>query len=400
MASRTTKPGAEDAPGRVSWFYDPAVRGAVYQALTLIVVALGVWSVIHNTAVNLDQRNIAQGFGFLTAEAGFDLAQALIAYPKNASYGRALLVGMFNTLAVAALGIVFATVIGFLAGIARLSSNFVIQTLATWYVEIVRNLPLLLQILFWYFAVLQLLPAPRQSLQPVPGWIFLNNRGLILPDFVFTSATGWGVFAALVAAIAIGIAVRIWARNRQALTGLRFPVGWTFLGLLVGLPAVAFLVTGSGLAINPPAKSTFNITGGTRVIPEFSALLLALSIYTGAFIAEIVRAGILAVSHGQTEASRSLGLSPGDTLRLVVVPQAMRVIIPPLTSQYLNLTKNSSLAVAVGYPDLVYTGGTVLNQTGQAIEVISIWMLIYLGTSLSTSAFMNWFNTRMAIVER
>ncbi|MEJ1159502.1 amino acid ABC transporter permease [Prosthecomicrobium sp. N25] len=383
-----------------SWLNNPEVRGVLYQVLTLALVVAVVWTFVHNAAVNLQQRNIAQGFGFLGAQAGFDISQSLIDYPKDSSYGRAILVGLANTALVAGLGIVLATLLGFIAGIARLSSNFVIQKLATLYVEIVRNLPLLLQILFWYFAVLALLPSPRQSLQPVSGWVFLNNRGLIIPEFVWTPASGEAVAGGLLVAILLSLGIRFWARRRQAATGQRFPTGWTSLGLIVGLPAIAFLATGSGLTVNAPTKSTFNIAGGTRVIPEFMALLLALVIYTGAFIAEIVRAGIMAVSHGQTEAARSLGLRPGDTLRLVVVPQAMRVIIPPLTSQYLNLTKNSSLAVAVGYPDLVYTGGTVLNQTGQAIEVIAIWMLIYLGTSLATSAFMNWFNGRMAIVER
>jgi general L-amino acid transport system permease protein len=391
---------SHDETGKVTWYYDPKLRGLIYQALTLGIVAFLVWGVIHNTAINLEKRNIAQGYGFLEATAGFDISQSLIAYPKDASYGRALLVGVLNTVLVAGIGVVLATTIGFLVGIARLSTNWVLSRLATAYIELARNTPLLLQIFFWYFAVLGVLPNPRQSYEPLPGWVFLNNRGLIMPQFDLTPATSTGLQLAIVAALVGIFVIRRRARIKQEATGEQTPVGLIALGLIVLLPLAAYLATGLGLTATAPTRSTFNITGGTRVMPEFMALVLALSIYTGAFIAEIVRAGILAVSHGQTEASRSLGLKNGHTLRLVIVPQAMRVIVPPLTSQYLNLTKNSSLAVAIGYPDLVYTGGTVLNQTGQAIEVLSLWMLVYLGTSLSTSGFMNWYNTRMAIKER
>jgi general L-amino acid transport system permease protein len=397
-AARAGAPRAEQPRG--SLLYDPALRGAVYQIVTFAIIVFLVWGVIHNTAVNLERRNIAQGFGFWDATAGFDIAQSLIAYPPDASYGRAIWVGIFNTLLVAGIGIFFATLLGFVIGIARLSSNFVISRLATLYVEVIRNIPLLLQIFFWYFAVLQVLPAPRNSLQPVTGWVFINNRGLVLPEMKVSSATSWGILLGIVLAIAAGLAIAQWARKRQEATGQQFPSGLVFLGLILGLPLLGMIVTGFGFELTPPNKSTFNITGGTRVIPECVALVFALSIYTASFIAEIVRAGILSVSHGQTEAAMSLGLKPGWTLRFVVIPQAMRVITPPLTSQYLNLTKNSSLAVAIGYPDLVYTGGTVLNQTGQAIEVIAIWMLVYLGISLATSLFMNWYNARMAIVER
>lgn len=385
---------------KVNWLYDPKIRGIFYQVLTLAIVVLIVWSVIHNTAVNLERRNIAQGFGFLDATAGFDIGQSLIAFPQDASYGRAILVGLVNTLVIAIIGIVLATLIGFVVGVARLSSNWVVSNLAAGYVELVRNLPLLLQIFFWYFSVLALLPNPRQSHQPIPGWVYLNNRGLIMPEFALTPATANGLLLAVVGAVLAILALRAVARRRQAATGERMPVLLYSIGLLVALPVVALVATGFGFSVTAPTKSTFNITGGSRVNPEFMALLLALAIYTGGFIAEIVRAGILAVSHGQTEAARSLGLKPNDTLRLVIFPQAMRVIVPPMTSQYLNLTKNSSLAVAIGYPDLVYTGGTVLNQTGQAVEVIAIWMLVYLTTSLSTSAFMNWYNAKMAIRER
>ncbi len=382
------------------WYNDPGVRGVIYQVLTLLVVLALAWEIIHNTAVNLDKRNIAQGFGFLDSKAGFDLSQAPIPYSQDASYGQALLVGLVNTALVAILGVFIATILGFLLGVARLSTNWVIARLATAYVEAVRNLPLLLQIFFWYFAVLRVLPAPRDSIQPITGWVFLNNRGLVLPEFVFAPGLGQSLLVTLVIGFVVSVFVRRWAKRRQESTGAQFATGWSSIALIIGLPLVVFAASGFALELVAPQKSTFNISGGIRVIPEFMALVLALSLYTAAFIAEIVRAGILAVSHGQTEAARSLGLKPSTTLRLVVVPQAMRVIIPPLTSQYLNLTKNSSLAVAIGYPDLVYVGGTVLNQTGQAIEVIAIWMLFYLGTSLITSTFMNWYNRRMAIVER
>jgi general L-amino acid transport system permease protein len=245
-----------------------------------------------------------------------------------------------------------------------------------------------------------ILPTPRGSLQPVPGWVFLNNRGLYLPELHFGELAGWGIVIGLVAGLVISWFVRRWARIRQAATGEQFPSGWVSLALIVGLPLLPFALSGFDLTLIAPKKSTFNLSGGIQVIPELIALIVALATYTASFIAEVVRAGILAVSHGQTEAARSLGLSHGHTLRLVVIPQAMRVIIPPLTNQYLNLTKNSSLAVAIAYPDLVSVGGIVLNQSGQAIEVIVIWMAIYLGTSVMTAMVMNAYNRRMAIVER
>ncbi|MBV5264505.1 amino acid ABC transporter permease [Pinisolibacter aquiterrae] len=390
---------ADEAP-RVPWYNDPIWRGYVFQGLTLIVVAGIAWTIVHNTAVNLEKRHIAQGFGFLSTTAGFDLAQESISFPKDASYGRALLVGLVNTVIVAVAGIVFATIVGFLVGVGRLSHNFVISRLCTGYVELLRNIPLLLQIFFWYFAVLGVLPSPRDSIQPVPGWVFLNNRGLYLPEFRFGGFAGDGIFYGLIFGLVVSWFVRRWASKRQMETGQPFPAGWTSVALIVGLPLVLFAASGFDLTLVAPKKSVFNLSGGIQIIPELMALVLAISLYTASFIAEVVRAGILAVSHGQTEAARSLGLSHGQTLRLVVIPQAMRVIIPPLTNQYLNLTKNSSLAVAIAYPDLVSVGGIVLNQSGQAIEVIAIWMAIYLGTSVATAMIMNAYNRRMAIVER
>jgi general L-amino acid transport system permease protein len=381
------------------FLYRPEVRQAVYQVVLLATIAFAIWWVVNNVADNLRRQNIASGFDFLGRTSGFDVAQSLIEYSNVSTYGRAFWVGLFNTLLVAALGIAFATIIGFVVGIARLSSNWLIAQLATAYVEVVRNLPLLLQLFFWYFAVLKSLPGPRQS-YALPGGAFLNLRGLYVPAPVPHPG-----FELIVIALALGllaaICLSLWARRRQALTGQPFPVFWTALTAIIGLPLIAFFVAGSPLSLEYPELKGFNFQGGIAVLPELMALLLGLSIYTASFIAEIVRAGILGVPKGQTEAAQAVGLSKGQTLRLVVIPQASRIIIPPLTSQYLNLTKNSSLAVAIGYPDFVSVfTGTVLNQTGQAVEVILMTMGMFLTLSLITSLFMNWFNSRMALVER
>jgi general L-amino acid transport system permease protein len=288
--------------------------------------------------------------------------------------------------------------IGFLVGIGRLSSNWLIRKLSTVYVEVFRNIPPLLVILFWYFGVIAILPAPRDAIHFGLGFS-LSNRGVFMPKLLLEPGAGLIGVAILVAVAAI-VALWVWARRRQMETGAQFPVLWTGLALLLGLPLLAYLAAGAPLGLEFPEQTRFSLRGGVQLQPEFLALVLALSIYTASFIAEIVRAGILAVSHGQTEAAHSLGLRSGPTLRLVVIPQAMRVIIPPLTSQYLNLTKNSSLAIAIGYADLVSVGGTILNQTGQAVEVVAIWMAVYLSISLTTSLFMNWFNRKMALVER
>jgi general L-amino acid transport system permease protein len=383
---------------KVSLLYNPKVRNVAYQLLLCGVIAVLVYGAVANAIENLRRAKIASGFGFWNYPAGFDISQSLIEYSSTSTYGRAFWVGLCNTLLVAGLGVVFATIVGFVVGIARLSKNWLVARLASGYVELIRNLPVLLQLLFWYNAVLKALPEMRDSLV-IPG-AFLNNRGLFIPQPIFHQGFG-AVLAALLVGIAGSIAFRIWARKRQERTGERAPVLWVALGLIVGLPLVVLVLAGSPIELSYPEKGRFSINGGIEVLPELVALLFGLVIYTGAFIAEVVRAGILSVSHGQTEAAYSLGLRPGPTLRLVVLPQAMRVIIPPLTSQYLNLTKNSSLAVFVGYPDLVLVfAGTVLNQTGQAVEVIAITMLVYLTISLVTSLFMNWFNRRMALVER
>jgi general L-amino acid transport system permease protein len=375
-------------------------RNIALQAILLAAVGGLGYAAVVNAAQNLAHAHIASGFGFWNNTAGFDISQTLIAYSSSTStFGRAFWVGLLNTLLVASLGIVLATILGFTIGIARLSRNWLIARLAGCYVELIRNVPLLLQILFWYNAVLRALPELRDSVT-LPGGGFLNNRGLFLPrpqfadDFVY-------VVTALGVGIGASILLYVWARRRQERSGVRTPIRWWATGLIVGLPLVVFAIAGAPLSFSFPQSGRFNIMGGVEILPEFAALLLALTIYTAAFIAEVVRAGVLAVPHGQTEAAQALGLRAGTILRRIVVPQAMRVIVPPLTNQYLNLIKNSSLAVAIGYPDLVQIfTGTVLNQTGQAVEVVAITMAVYLTISLSTSLLMNIYNSHIALVER
>jgi len=385
-------------PPRTSWLNDPRTRALLVQALLVAALLAFVAWIINNTATNLQRANIASGFGFLDERAGFDIGQSPIPYSPDRSYAYALYVGFLNTLMVAGVGIVIATTVGFFVGIGRLSRNWLIRQLSTAYVEIFRNIPPLLVILFWYFGVIAVLPAPRDAITIVPG-LSVSNRGAVMPKLLFEEGS-WLIGAAFLAAVAAAVALYVWANRRQLATGVRPPVLWPTVALLVGLPVLAYVIAGMPIGLEFPEETRFSVRGGFQVQPEFLALILALSIYTAAFIAEIVRAGILAVSHGQTEAALSLGLRTGLTLRLVVIPQAMRVVIPPLTSQYLNLTKNSSLAVAIGYADLVSVGGTILNQTGQAVEIVAIWMTVYLSMSLLTSLFMNWFNQKMALVER
>ncbi|MCA1999726.1 MAG: amino acid ABC transporter permease [Hyphomicrobiales bacterium] len=367
--------------------------------LLFLAVGFLAYAAASNAIENLQKQKIASGFGFWNNIAGFDIGQRLIPYETTSTYGRAFWVGLLNTLLVAGIGIVLATLLGFVIGIARLSRNWLVAKLATVYVEMIRNTPLLLQLLFWYNAVLKALPEVRESLA-LPGGAFLNTRGLFVPEPVFGAGFSL-VLGALGAGFVAHLGIRRWARRRQERTGQRAPVLAIGFGLIVLLPLLVYLLAGQPLSFAYPDLGRFNIRGGVQVYPEFVALLLGLVIYTAAFIAEVVRAGIQAVSKGQAEAAYALGLRPGPTLDLVVIPQAMRVIIPPLTSQYLNLTKNSSLAVAVGYPDLVQVfAGTVLNQTGQAVEVIAITMAVYLTISLTTSLIMNWYNARKALVER
>ena len=389
----------DDMPSRPPFWNDPDKRALIFQVIVLAAVFAFFAYIFSNTLHNLEKRGISTGFGFLNNEAGFGILMSLIPYDETYTFGRTFLVGLLNTILVSFLGIIFATILGFIIGVARLSNNWLIAKIASVYIETFRNIPLLLQILFWYFAMLPLLPHPRQSVNFGDAF-FLNSRGFYMPAPVFESAFLWVLAAIVIAIIAVVMLTR-WAHRRQEQTGQQFHTFWVSLAILVALPLVAYVATGMPLSWNLPELKGFNFRGGMTIIPELAALLLALSIYTAAFIAEIVRSGIQAVSHGQTEAAYALGLRPGKTLQLVIIPQAMRVIIPQLTSQYLNLTKNSSLAAAVGYPDLVAVfAGTTLNQTGQAVEIIFMTMMVYLTISLLISLFMNWYNNKMALVER
>lgn len=385
-------------PSKPAVWNDPKYRAIFFQVVFALGLIYFIVSIVHNTLVNMEARGISTGFAFLSEKAGFGIMQSLVEYTEQSSYGRTFVVGLLNTLLVAALGIFLATILGFVMGVARLSNNWLIAKIATVYIEIFRNIPLLLQIFFWYFAVLRTLPLPRQSISLGLG-MEINVRGFYLPGPVPESGFWMTALAFLLSLIGVFF-IRRWAKKRQEASGKQFPVAWVSLGLVTGLPLLVFLLSGQPLSLEYPELKGFNFRGGITMVPELLALTLALIIYTGAFIAETVRAGILAVDHGQTEASMALGLKRGQAMRLVIIPQALRVIIPPLTSQYLNLTKNSSLATAIGYPDLVNVFmGTTLNQTGQAVEIIAMTMAVYLAASLSISYLMNWYNKKVALVE-
>ncbi len=397
--SESSAPIATQPPAKAAFWNDPQVRAIFFQILVLGAVIGGGVYLVNNTIANLERQGIASGFAFLERTAGFSISMTLIEYSEENTYGRAFLVSLINTLLVAGIGVIFATIIGFIIGVARLSNNWLIAKMAAVYIEILRNIPLLLQLFFWYFAVLRALPSPRQSVSLFDAF-FLNKRGLFSPAPIYEEGF-WLITTALAVAIVAVVFMVRWARKRQDETGQQFHSLYYSLAILIGLPLLAAAVMGFPLSWEIPELKGFNFRGGIEVIPEFAALVAALSTYTASFIAEIVRAGIMAVSHGQSEAAGALGLRRGPTLRLVVIPQALRVIIPPLTSQYLNLTKNSSLAAAIAYPDLVLVfAGTALMQTGQAVEIIGITMAVYLTISLLISAFMNWYNKKMALVER
>jgi general L-amino acid transport system permease protein len=380
-------------------FNDPVVRGIVYQVVVAAaLIAFFAW-IIGNTAANLVAQNKTTGYDFLWWASGFDISFKLLPYSRSSTYFQTLLVGLTNTLLVAIIGIILATILGFTIGIARLSSNFIVRSLATVYVETIRNVPLLLQLFFWYFAVLKAMPAVRQSLE-LPFNSFINQRGIFVPKPIPDEQFSFVWFGAAVAVVAI-VAMRQWAMRRLEKTGQRFPVLLASIGIFAVIVGGVWVVSGASVSFEVPVLERFNFRGGLELPPEFVALAFGLTVYTASFIAEIVRGGIQAIGKGQTEAAQSLGIKENDRLRLVIIPQAMRVIIPPLTSQYLNLTKNSSLGAAVGYPELVNVfAGTALNQSGRAIECISITMLIYLTFSLLTSAIMNWYNARVKLVER
>ena len=377
------------------WWNNRHVRAVLYQiAVVGGIVALAAY-LVDNTLANLDRRSIATGFGFLQREAGFGISESLIPYSPADTYLRAIVVGLVNTLKVSVLGIVLATIIGIIVGIARLSRNWLVARLATFYVESLRNIPVLLQLFFWYALITEGLPLPKNAVNPLPG-VFLSARGLRLPEPVWET-TQLVMLIAFIAGCIATWGVARWAARRQERTGQIFPLFRTAAALILGLPLVVYVIGGAPMKLDVPELRGFNFDGGLSISPEFTALLVGLVLYTGTYIAEIVRGGILAVSHGQTEAGLALGLRRGLVMRLIILPQALRVIIPPLTSQYLNLTKNSSLAVAIGYPDLVSTANTAINQTGQAVEGVAIIMAVYLTVSLSISAFMNWYNRAISL---
>ena len=390
---------SKQSPKISNFIFNKNVQGVFYQAITLSLVILGIYYIVQNTAQNMVARGLASGFNFLGVESQFDIQMTLIEYSPTSTYFDAFIVGLLNTLLVAGIGILFATIIGFAFGIMRLSSNWLVAKIAESYIEIIRNIPLLLQIFFWYFAVLRALPKPKQSLEFMDS-IFLNNRGLFVPD----PNVGEGssiLFYLFWLSVIISIGIFVWAKKRQNKTGKTFPAFFTSMALIVGTFTLTLAALGFPISFEYPELKGFNFKGGMKLIPELVALTFALAMYTAAFIAEVVRAGIQSVSKGQTEAARSVGLKEGLVLRLIIIPQALRVIVPPLTNQYLNLTKNSSLAAAIAYPDLVLVfAGTAMMQTGRAIEIVAITMATYLTISLAISAFMNWYNKRIAIQEK
>ena len=382
---------------RLSWS-DPKFRNIVWQVLVVGILAAIVAYLVHNTNTNLAARHIATGFAFLGRTAGIPIGEHSIAYdPSVNTYGDALIIGIINTLRVAVVGIVLTTILGTFIGIARLSKNWVLSRLAAAYVEVLRDIPVLLQLLFWYM-LMQTLPSVRDAFNPIPG-VFFSNRGLKVPLFEWQAAHSWALAAFLVGLIGT-IAWSSVASKKQAETGVR-PKTWPVaVGLLIVFPLIVWAALGAPFALDVPIKGGFNFRGGGTISPEYAALTLGLTVYSAAYIAEIVRSGIQAVPQGQWEAAGALGLRPSAVLRQIVLPQALRVVIPPMTSQFLNLTKNSSLAVAIGYQDVVSIDQTTLNQTGQAIEGIALLMAVFLVISLSISLFMNWYNARIALVER
>ncbi|MBD1138843.1 ABC transporter permease subunit [Pelagibacterales bacterium SAG-MED46] len=379
------------------------IKKILPQLLTLLVVILIFGFFSYNAQVNMENRGITFGYGFLSQESSFDVQFSLIEFDGSHSYFRAYLVGLLNTILVSVIGIIFATVIGIVVGIARLSNNYLIKRTAAVYVEFFRNIPLLLQIFFWYFAALRALPLPQDA-EPMFGVFFLTIKGFFVPAFVWNNLN---IFIySLIAAIISIIFIRIYAKRKQENEGIQTPVLSISIGLLLILPILSFLFGGVNASVEVPvikqlSQSGFTYEGGIKLPPELISLALALSLYTATFIAECVRAGVQGVSKGQKEAAASIGLTPNQVLKLVVMPQALRIIIPPTTNQYLNLTKNSSLAAAIAYPDLVLVfAGTALMQTGRAIEIVSITMLTYLSLSISISLFMNWYNKKIAIKEK
>ena len=383
---------------KVSPWNDPVIRGWVFQIVVVGLVGLLAWFLVSNTVENLQRQKIASGFHYLEREAGFEIGDTMIAYSPASTYARAILVGMLNTLKVAVLGIFLATILGTMIGVGRLSPNWLLAKVCEGYVEMFRNVPLLLWLFLIYKVISEAFPGPRQAIDVLSSF-FLSNRGLYFPVPLADPIHQWMGIALLVGIVAAFV-VKRWAKKRQDATGQPFPIVWTSFGLVLGLPILVWLLGGAPHGMSWPELKGFNFEGGTVIQPEFTALLVGLVLYTPAFVAEIVRSGILALNKGQSEAAMAIGLSRTQVMRLVLLPQALRIIVPPMTSQYLNITKNSSLAIAIGYPDLVASVNVTINQTGQAIENILIIMAAYLSVSLSISAFMNWYNKRIALRER
>ncbi|MCD6582812.1 MAG: amino acid ABC transporter permease [Desulfuromusa sp.] len=382
----------------VPFWRDAGKRAIGVQIIALLIVVGVSYYLFTNTQANLERQSIATGFSFLGNEAAFEIGESLIRYTAADSYAKALLVGALNTLKVAFIGIILTTILGTLVGIARLSRNWLVSKVAGSFIEVMQNIPILLQLFFWYAIFYETFPSPRQALNPIKG-VFLCNRGFIfgIPEAHSAHiAMGWMLLAVLIS----GWFLNRWGHRRQELTGQAFPTVRIVMALALFLPLLIWALYGAPTAMNIPELRGFNFQGGLTVSPEFAALLLGLVLYTSAFVAEIVRAGIQSIIRGQIEAAMAIGLRPGQVLHLVIMPQALRVIIPPLTSQMLNLTKNSSLAIAIGYADFVAVANTTINQTGQAIEGVALIMVVYLFFSLSTSVFMNWYNKRIALVER
>jgi general L-amino acid transport system permease protein len=383
---------------KIPFWHDPTKRAIVYQIAALAAVGTIGYYLFTNTLDNLERQSIATGFGFFQKESSFEIGETLISYSSADTYARALLVGLLNTLKVAITGIALTIFLGAFIGISRLSSNWLVAKLSAAYIEVVQDIPVLLQLFFWYALFYDVFPSPAKALHPFNG-VFLTNRGLIVAVPEGHPAYRYMAVAFLIGCMAVWWIGR-WATKRHEETGRPFPVFWVSVTILGGLPLITWWLCGAPMKMNVPVLKGFNFLGGMTFSPEFTALLLGLVLYTSAFVAEIVRSGIQAIGRGQVEAAKSLGLRPGQVLRLVILPQALRVIIPPLTSQMLNLTKNSTLAVAIGFPDLVSVANTTINQTGQAIEGVAIIMVVYLFFSLGTSAFMNWYNRKIALVER
>ncbi len=392
------QPAESDSTAKVLFWNDPTVRSIFYQIVTLATVCFIGYYLFSNTQANLERQSIATGFEFLDKEASFEIGESLISYSSADHYARALLVGFLNTLKVAFIGVILTVILGTFIGIARLSSNWLVSKIAAIYIEVFQNIPILLQLFFFYALFYDVFPSPRDALNPLPG-VFLTNRGIDFGVPVFQSAHKYMLIIFIIACV-VSYIIKRWAKKRQEETGQTFPIFSVSMGLIFCLPFITWLICGAPTEMDVPVLSGFNFEGGVNLSPEFGALLTGLVLYTAAFVAEVVRAGIQSIGHGQTEAAMSIGLKQGHIMNLIILPQALRVIIPPLTSQMLNLTKNSSLAVAIGFPDFVAVANTSINQTGQAIEGVALIMICYLSFSLLTSAFMNWYNKRIALVER